>query len=954
VKLRRFLLLSIVLTAPAAFAQPDLTVVKNAPSTATPGSQVPFDVTITNGGNSPATTVQLTDPLPAGMTFANETQNNGPAFSCSNPPGGTNGTITCSIASLSNGASANFTFLVNVPIGTAPGTMFTNTATASSSPADSNTGNNSGTATVTIVAETDLFVSKDGPSSAPADSDVTFTITAGNNGPDSGGISLTDTLPGTMTFVSITQDSGPSFPCPTQPSPGSGGTINCSATFAAGDVATFSLVAHIPPGTPMGTTFTNSATVTGNGTDPNGENNTGSASVTVPIPQADLGVQKVGPSSAAPDTDVSYTITVNNSGPDAADSVSLTDTLPGTMTFVSIIQNSGPVFSCSGTTTVTCSILSLAAGATATFTLVGHIPPATPSGTNFTNVANVSTTTTDPNPDNNSSQTVLTVVTSDLAVTKTGPPTAIAGNTISWTITVTNNGPDAQPAATLNDPLPAGTTFFSLTQDTGPAAVCNDPGAGNSGTITCSFPSLASGASAQFTLTATINPGFTGSLSNTATVSGTNADPNNANNSATAVTTVTASADLSVIKTGPATANAGTNITYTITLTNNGPSNAANVALTDVVPANTTFVAESQTTGPTFSCITPAAGGTGAINCTIASFAPGSATFSITVHISPGAVGAVISNTANVATTTTDANPGNNSSTALTNATASADVSIVKTAPAAAATSSNLTYSITVTNNGPSDAAGVTMSDTLPPNTTFVSESQPTGPAFICINPPSGGTGTVSCSIATLTAGTSATFSIVVQIAVAAPLGPSSNTATVTTSSPDPNPANNSSTAITTIALATADLSITKTPSPGPFGTGLPLTYTIVVTNGGPNTATGVTVTDILPPGTTFQSATPGGACSGTTTITCNAGTLTSGASATFTLTVTLPSTSGTVTNTATVTAAATSADPNPSNNSASSTIFVIPAGNIPMVSPLALLLLGIALAAAGALTMKR
>jgi len=958
VKLRRYLLLSTVLIAltlaPAALAQPDLSVVKNAPSTATPGSQVPFDVTITNIGTSPSTTVQLTDPLPAGMTFASETQNTGPAFSCTNPPAGTNGTITCTIASFSNGASANFTFLVNIPVATAPGTVFTNTATASGSPADSNTSNDSGTAMVTVVAETDLFVIKNGPNSAPADSDVTFTITAGNNGPDAGSISLTDTLPGTMTFVSITQDSGPSFPCPTQPSPGSGGTINCTATLAAGDVATFSLVAHIPPGTPQGTTFTNTATVSGNGVDPNGENDSSSAAVTVPIPQADVGIQKVGPASAAPGTDVSYSITVNNSGPDAADSTSFTDTLPGTMTFVSIVQNSGPVFTCTGSATTTCSILSLVAGATATFTLTGHIPPATPSGTTFTNVANVSTTTTDPNPDNNSSQTELTIVTSDLMITKTGPGTATAGSTISWTITAFNNGPDSQPAATFSDPLPAGTTFFSLSQNTGPGAVCNDPGVGNSGSVTCTFTSLGSGANAQFTLIATINPAFTGTLSNTATIFGTNADPNTANNSATAVTTVTASADLSVNKTGPATANAGTNITYSITLTNGGPSNAANVALTDATPANTTFVSESQTTGPTFSCTTPIVGGTGAINCTIASLAPTSATFSITVHINPGAAGAVISNTANTAATTTDSNPGNNSSTVLTNATASTDVSIVKTAPAAAATGSNLTYSINVTNNGPSDATSVTMSDTLPPNTTFVSESQLTGPAFNCTNPPSGGTGAVSCSIATLTAGTSATFSIVVQIAVAAPVGPSSNTASVTTSSTDPNPANNSSTAITTIALATADLSITKTAGPGPFGTGLPLTYTIVVTNGGPNTATGVTVTDVLPPGTTFQSATPGGACSGTTTITCNAGTLTNGASATFTLTVTLPSTPGVVTNTATVTAAATSSDPNPTNNSATSTITVIPAGNIPMVSPLALLFLGIILAAAGALAMKR
>ena len=93
--------------------------------------------------------------------------------------------------------------------------------------------------------------------------------------------------------------------------------------------------------------------------------------------------------SAQANTDVAYSITLLNNGPNAADSVSLTDTLPGTMTFVSIQQNSGPAFSCSGTTTVTCSILSFAAGASATFTLTGHIPSGTVSGTEFTNIANV-------------------------------------------------------------------------------------------------------------------------------------------------------------------------------------------------------------------------------------------------------------------------------------------------------------------------------------------------------------------------------------------------------------------------------------------------------------------------------------------------------------------------------------------------------------------------------------
>lgn len=809
----------------------------------------------------------------------------------------------------------------------------------------------------------DLTVVKNSPQNATAGSDVSFDVTITNLGPDTAiTVSLTDPLPVTtvgtttysMTFVSNTQNSGPAFSC-TNPSPGTNGTITCTiASLAAGASANFTFVANIPPTTPAGTTFSNIATASATGsTDPNPENDSGVTSVTVPVQRADLGVQKSGPASAMANTDVAYSITVFNNGPNAADQVTLTDTLPGTMTFVSVMQNSGPAFSCGNSGgTITCTILSLASGASATFTLTGHIPSGTTSGTIFTNTATVGSMTQDDNPDNNQASATTTVSSTDMAITKTGPATANAGGTIAWTVTVINNGPDTEANAVLIDNLPAGTTFNAIVQNTGPAATCSDPGPGNSGTVSCTFPPLTNGTSAQFTLTANINATFTGTLNNTATVNGANADPNTLNNSATASATVTTSADLTINKSGPATANAGTDITYTITLTNSGPSAAANVSLTDAVPANTTFVSESQTNGQLFSCSTPSVGGTGTVTCTIASFGVGSATFSITVHISPGAAGGTITNTAAVSSATTDPNPSGNNPTVVTTVNRSADISVVKTAPASATAGTNITYNITVTNNGPSDAASVTMADTLPPNTTFVSETQPTGPAFICSNPPSGGTGTVSCSIAALTSGTTATFAITVQISPAAPVGPSSNTATVTSTS-DPNAGNNSSTAVTQINAALADLSITKTPSPGPYGTGLQVTYTIVVANAGPNAAASVTVTDVLPAGTTFQSSTPPGACSGTTTITCNAGTLANGGTATFTITIALPATPGPVTNTATVSASALNPDPNLGNNTATSTITVISAANIPMISPLALLILSIALAIAGAFVQK-
>lgn len=661
----------------------------------------------------------------------------------------------------------------------------------------------------------DLTVTKNGPMNANAGSNVSFDITITNLGPDAAlTVSLTDPLPVTtvgmttysMTFVSIGQNNGPTFDCSIHPAVGFPGTVTCTiASLAPGASANFTLVATIPPSAPPGTTFTNIATATATGsTDPTSENDSGVTSVTVPIQQADLSVQKTGPPTATPNSDVTFTISVNNGGPDAANSVSLTDTLPGTMTFVSINQNSGPTFDCSSHPTagsggtVTCTIDPLPAMSSASFTLVGHIPAGT-SGQTFINIANVSSSTNDPNPDN-SSQTGVDVASADLKVdSKQGPPTAIASGMIAWTINVSNGGPDQAQSVSLNDSLPAGTTFVSMNQDTGPSATCSTPPVGANGTVSCTWATLNNGGSAQFTLTANINSSFSGTLNNTATISAFTADPDNTNNSKMASTSVTSSADLSVGKAGPLTVTAGSNIVYSITLTNGGPSSAANVTLTDAVPAGTTFVSESQTGGTTFSCTTPAVGGTGNVTCTLASFPPGTATFSITVKTNPSNVGTTISNTATATTTSTDSVPGNNSSTAMTTTTRSADVSVTKTAPSSTTAGSNLTYTIAVTNNGPSDATTVTMTDTLPANTTFVSEMQTTGPSFICANPPAGGTGTVSCSIATLAASASATFSVVVQVLSTAPNGPSSNTAIVT-SSADPTPGNNSSTAVTTIA----------------------------------------------------------------------------------------------------------------------------------------------------------
>jgi uncharacterized repeat protein (TIGR01451 family) len=799
---------------------------------------------------------------------------------------------------------------------------------------------------------TDIAVIKTAPAQADADTDVTLNISVTNFGPNDAttGVTLNDNLVG-WTFKSITPGSG--FTC-TDPGLDNTGLVSCSTpSMLAGATANFTLVVHIPPQTPPGTSFVNTATVSSQ-FDFTEENNSSTAvTTTPPPPTGDVLILKSGPSSAAPDSDVTYTITVTNGGPSAADNVSFTDTLPNSiptghaMTFVSFLQNSGPAFNCgSPGVTTTCTLLSMPAGTTAVFTFTGHIPSDAPGGATYTNSVAVSATN-DPNGENNSAATALTVSSTDIAITKSAPPTAIAGGaTFDYVITLTNNGPDTATDVSFLDNLPAGIDFVSLVQNTGPAATCNTP-ANTNGSVACTIPLLGNGQSAQFTVTvqaeATVADGTV--TSNTATASSSSFDPNGNNNSSTAMTTISAQADVSIGKSGPATANAGTNITYGISVLNIGPSAANNVVWTDTVPAVTTFVSLTQNTGPTFTCTTGAT-----INCSLASLASGAgATFTLVVSTSPAtASGTVLSNTANVSTTTPDNGGGNNTSTVTTTVTTQADVSIVKSGAAAAAAGTNLSYTITVTNAGPSNASSVSWSDVLPPNTSFVSETQDSGPLFTCTTGP-----TVTCSIATLAPSATASFTLTVLVSPSATNGSSIvNTANVTTTTTDNNAANNTS-SVTTLVSANGDLSVIKTgPAQTPSNT--QVTYTVTVANAGPSTSANVTLADAVPANLTFASNSqtngPSFNCTnppvgGTGTITCTIASFAPGDSATFQFTFNVPPNvaPGTqTTNTATI--SSTTADPNPANNSSS--VITTVASSIPALSTWVLIALGLALAA--------
>ncbi len=667
--LRCFLVVASALTTTAALAQTmsDLVVSKTGPSVANANTDVPYDISITNLGPDDSAAVTLTDALPPGMTFVSLVQNTGPAFSCSNPGVGNNGTVSCNVATLLNGATADFTLTVHIAPATPPSTFFTNIATISCA-TDPNSENDSSTAvTSTPSNNADMAVTKTGPSAAAPNSDVAFSITVVNTGPATATtVSLTDTLPGTMTFVSETQNSGPAFNC-TTPSVGSGGTITCTiASLANGASATFTFTGHIPNGTASGTTFTNTATVSSD-SDPTPENNSSQTAVTVS--DSDLSAVKTGPPTVNAGQNLVYNLTLANAGPDAAPSARIDDFFPSGTTFVSFVQNTGPAATClqTGSNTAACTInTTLANGANATFTLTVNVPAPTAGGTVLTNTAVASSPNFDPNNTNDSSTVNTTVIgVADLGVTKNGPASANAGSNVAYTITVTNAagvGPAAN--AQLSDALPAGTTFVSEVQNTGPSALCSTPAVGANGTVTCSWASLAPGASATFTLVVKVASSATGSISNTANVTTTTVDTNSGNNSSTSNTTLTVSADVSVNKTGPPVGVQGQNVSYSIVVANGGPSDATTVAMTDTIPAGSTFVSLGQS-GPVFSCTTPPPGGTGTVNCSIATLVSGAST-TFTLVVQAGASTTTLSNTANVTAASPDPNPANNTSSTTT------------------------------------------------------------------------------------------------------------------------------------------------------------------------------------------------------------------------------------------------------------------------------------------------
>ena len=537
----------------------DLAVAKTVDN-ATPdvGSDVTFTITATNNGPDDATGVQVTDALPAGLTYESDST----ATGSYNPA-----THIWTIGGLANGATATLTLVATV----ATAGPITNTATITGNQYDPDLSNN--TDDVSTDQLVDLAVTKIvDNSTANVGTNVTFTVEVTNLGPGTATtVVMQDLLPAGLTWVSDSASVGTSYDHTSG--------VWTVGTLAEDAEATLTITATVATPSPV----TNTASVTSLD-EPQVSTANDSASATVWPPRADLAVAKTvaaaRPEQGDPD---SFTVRITNLGPDTATNVVITDLLPDGLTFTGYTASTGTYDDSTGVWTLG----TITNGTTATLTIQVTVDDAA----DYTNTATVTHSDQyDPDLTNNSDDASLSTRVADIEVTKVpSDATPAVGSTVVFTITATNIGPDNATQLEIHDLLPAGLTYVSATPEAGTAY---DPVTGE-----WTIGNLAVGN----TVTLRISAGVVGSgpISNTASVSGLlQRDPDHSNDSATAVVDPPPAADLSLTKTVNVPApDMNTDVTFTITVTNHGPNGVGGVHVQDVLPAELVYVSHVASSG---------------------------------------------------------------------------------------------------------------------------------------------------------------------------------------------------------------------------------------------------------------------------------------------------------------------------------------------------------------------
>ncbi len=534
-------------------------------STPNVGDTVNFTIDIENIGPNAAANVLLNDLLPAGLAFVSDT----PSQGSYNPSTGVWNVGTIPDAGLP-------TLILSAQVVSA-GAKINTAAIGHSDQPDPNPANNQASATITT-QQADLQITKTVSNARPNVGDtIVFTVTLTDLGPGiATNVQVADLLPTGLTLVSAV---------PSQGTYDSATGVWSVPTVTTALARTLILDARVDGPDPK----TNTATITASDVfDPNPGNNTASATET-PL-QADLGLTKTV-SNAHPNVGdtIAYTVTLSNIGPDGATNVQVTDLLPAGLGYVSSAPSQGTYSNATGLWTV--GSVANNGGATLQIQARVNSPNAQLNTATISQAAQF-----DPDLANNSAAALETPQQAEVGVSKTvSNPTPNVGDTIVYTIQVTNNGPDAATNVTVQDMLPAAVGYLSSTAAKG----SYDPA-----TRTWTIGTIANGATESLTIDATVvspNP-----LANTAVITHADQfDPILANNQSTAFVTPL-QADLQIGKTvSNPTPNVNDTITFTVTLTNDGPADATSVQVSDLLPAGLSFV---SSTSPVRGVTTSAAG----------------------------------------------------------------------------------------------------------------------------------------------------------------------------------------------------------------------------------------------------------------------------------------------------------------------------------------------------------
>jgi len=498
---------------------------------------------------------------------------------------------------------------------------------------------------------------------------------------------------------------------------------------------------------------------------------------------ADLGVAQAHLLEAVAGTSYVYTVTVINFGPLTATEVVVTDTLPVSYTAsVAATPSQGDCAAADGL--LVCQLGDLARDGQTTVEVELAVHPSAPAGSLLTNVASASTAGNEVALLNNrKAGNALVSRQANLALLKSDAPDPVnAGSDLQYNLTVINYGPSDASGVTLQDTLPADVTFVSATPAQGECVEIN-------GALTCDLGTLADETAIEVTIQVAVNSDAPGIITNRATVSGNEEDPVPENNSDAQETSVARQADLSLHKAAsPDPATAGANLAYTLLTTNQGPSDAPGVTLTDILPDGVAFLSAT----PSDAC--SESGGT--VTCDLGAIASGESILATVIVAVGSGAGGVLSNSAAVVSTADDPRPENDTITVDTPVATLADLSLLKAdAPDPVTAGQRLTYTLLVSNHGPSDASTVTVQDILPADVTFLSATASQG------NCAEAG-GLVSCDLGDLASDARATVTIAVTVDPTMDTGPITNAASVTTVTADPHPSNNAAAAGTTVLAA--------------------------------------------------------------------------------------------------------------------------------------------------------